>query len=309
MDADLRTRVGALVSRVDALCGAAHVNEVVGGAEDRQAMGAALALGVLHEPCPRLLVIPGTDHRIVRARHFRGRLTCASAAEVLGLPLWSAPRLVHVGVPLNHSVRPSHDRPTTGIRLHRTRHLTALSVDGFPLVAPAEVVACCLTCLDELDALCVADGALHRGLVTKEDVEELLTGRRAALARKRLAKAEAASRSPLETRTRLCLRDAGLEVEPGATLEGIGEVDMLVEGWLIVETDGYEFHSSREQIRTDRRREHRALADGYVTVRLTGKDVADGEATILRIVGSALRGVAHSSRIALPDNRTILRML
>lgn len=296
-----------LLQRVNTHHGAAHWDEVLHSASDHTAKDAALALGLLTEPHPRLLVAPETDPRTIRARHFRGWLTCASAAEVLGLPMWHPPATVHIAVPLNNAKRATAARPLTNVHIHRTRHLTPLTVEGFPLVSPAEIVASCLSCLDDLDAVCVADAALHRNLVTKAEVAELLTGRQSRQSLGRLARADAASRSPLETRARLCLRDAGLVVETGVLLEGIGEVDMLVEGWLIVETDGYEFHSSREQIRKDRRREQRALADGYITVRLTSEDVGAGEDTILRIVQAAIQGVAHSCRVRLPENPEILR--
>ena len=137
-----------------------------------------------------------------------------------------------------------------------------MTVDDFPLVRPAEVVACALICLDELDAICVADAALNHGDTTKEEIAELLVGRYSKAARLRLGKADAAARSHLETRTRLCLREAGLRVETGVVLEGVGEVDTLVEGWLIVEDDGFEFHSSREQFARDRNRDQTALAAG-----------------------------------------------
>ena len=184
-----------------------------------------------------------------------------------------------------------------------------MTVDNFPLVRPAEVVACALVCLDELDAICIADAALNHGDTTKEDIAELLVGRYSKKARLRLSKADAAARSHLETRTRLCLREAGLQVETGVVLEGVGEVDTLVEGWLIVEEDGYEFHSSKEQFARDRNRDQSALAAGYVPLRLTYDDVAAGERTILGIVSRALRGVAHSSRLRIPENRAILRNL
>ena len=105
-----------------------------------------------------------------------------------------------------------------------------MTVDDFPLVHPAEVVACALTCLDELDAICVADAALNHGDTTKEEIAELLVGRYSKAARLRLDQADAAARSHVETRTRLCLRETGLRVETGVVLEGIGEVDALVEG-------------------------------------------------------------------------------
>ncbi|WP_257210552.1 hypothetical protein [Actinomyces ruminis] len=298
-----------LLERVAKLHGAAYDDEVVRGAEDKRVIGAALAAELLYRPIPRFLAIPGTDPRIVKCRQFRARLTCASAAEVLGYPMWSKPDSLHLAIPRNRGVRSSAHRDLTDVVLHRKHRVTPMTVDDYPVVDPTEVVACCLECLDELDAVCVADAALNRGDTSVEAVAELLTGRYQAEARKRLERTDPAARSPLETRTRLALGDLGLSMETGAAIEDVGEVDMLVEGWLIVETDGWEFHSSNEQFALDRRRDQAALAHGYVPVRLTGQDVAAGEDHIREIVARAFLGAAHSNRVALPRNPVITRNL
>ncbi|MDO4901542.1 hypothetical protein [Actinomyces sp.] len=298
-----------LLGRVTALHGAAHDDEVILGADDRRAIDRALTAELLYRPTPRFLAIPGTDPRIVKCRQYRARVTCASAAEVLGYPLWSQPKSLHLAVPKNHSMRPSANRDLTGVTLHRKTRITPITVDDFPLVASAEVVACCLVCLDELDAICVADAAFNRSDTCAEEVSELLTGRYAAQGRRRLALTDPASRSPLESRTRLALRHIGLNVDTGAIIEGVGEVDMLVQGWLIVETDGWEFHCSAEQFSADRHRDQAALAAGYVPIRLTCQDVAAGEDHIRGVVARALLGVAHSNRLLMPENPGIVRNL
>ncbi|WP_233188380.1 hypothetical protein [Actinomyces qiguomingii] len=298
-----------LLERVATLNGAAYDDEVVRGAQDKRVIEAALAAELLYRPIPRFLAIPGTDPRIIKCRQFRAHLTCASAAEVLGYPMWNKPKSLHLAVPNNRGVRSSPHRDLSEVVVHRKTQLTPMTVDDFPLVVPAEVVACCLKCLDELDAICVADAALHRGDTTKEEVAELLIGRYSTKARQRLERAEPAARSPLETRTRLALRDIDLSVDTGVIVEEVGEVDMLVEGWLIVETDGWEFHSSNEQFALDRHRDQAALAAGYVPIRLTGQDVAAGEERIRRIVAQAMLGAARSVRVAIPQNPGIMRNL
>ncbi|WP_247595225.1 hypothetical protein [Actinomyces procaprae] len=298
-----------LLERVTALHGAAYEDEIGLRQEDRSLVQRALAAELVYRPAPRFLAVPGTDPRIVKCRQFRAHLTCASAAEVLGYPMWSKPDSLHLAVPNNRGVRSSPHRDLSAVVVHRRTRLTPMTVDDFPLVVPAEVVACCLKCLDELDAICVADAALHRGDTTKEEVAELLTGRYSARARQRLERAEPATRSPLETRTRLALRDINLSVDTGVIVEGVGEVDMLVEGWLIVETDGWEFHSSNEQFALDRHRDQAALAQGFVPIRLTGQDVAAGEERIRRIVAQAILGAARSDRVTVPKNPGIMRNL
>ena len=301
--------INSLLTRIDALHGAAHWDEVLLRPSDQAVKDAAIAVGALTQPYRRFLVRPGTDPRIVRARHFRGRLTCASAAEVLGYRMWNPPEDVHIALPPNHAVRDSTRRPLAGVRIHRPVELTPVTIDDFPIVRPAEIVACALSCLDELDAISVADAALNRRDTTKEKIDELLAGRYATTARERLAEADSHARSHLETRVRLCLKRAGMSVETGFIIDDLGETDTLIEGWLLAETDGFEYHSSKEQFIKDRRRDQTALTHGYIPLRLTYDDVAAGEKNILRIVGGALRGVAHSSRVRIPENPVVLRNL
>ncbi|WP_182911368.1 MULTISPECIES: endonuclease domain-containing protein [Actinomyces] len=301
--------VSLLLEHVASLHGAAHSDEVAHTPAEQEAVKVALAAGLLHRQGRSLLVALHTDHRTVVARSFRGHLTCASAAEVLGYPVLHPPEEVHVAVSRNHGVRASVKRPLDGVRLHRVLELTPMTVDGLPLVVPAQVVACCLVCMDETPAVAVADAALHRGDVTREEVSDLLTSRYAATARNRLAQTEPGTRSVLETVVRLALRRAGLRVECGVWIEDVGEVDFLVEGWLILEIDGYEFHSSREQIRKDRHREHAAARLGYVTIRLPHQDVMEGERAIVSTVVGAMRGVARSSFIVDPYSPAIARKL
>ncbi len=305
MDLALNT----LMERVSALHGVAHYDEVVRSAQDRSTVAVALSAGMLQRPSPRLLVVPGTDPRVVKARQLRARLTCASAARVLGYPMWTKDCRLHLALPRNHALRPSPARDLSGTVVHRLTQVTALTVDGFPLVVPTEVVACCLRCLDELDAVSVADAALNRGDVSRQEVLELLEGRYCAQARRRLGLAEPATRSPLETRVRLALRALGLRVEAGVVVEGVGEVDLLVEGWLVVEADGFEFHSSPEQFASDRHRDQVALSQGLVPLRLTGTDVAEGERAVQGVVARALLGAAHSNRMVLPEKGGVMRKL
>jgi very-short-patch-repair endonuclease len=65
----------------------------------------------------------------------------------------------------------------------------------------------------------------------------------------------------------------GVSYETQVFVEGVGWVDFLVEGWLAIEGDGYEFHRDRESYRNDRRRGNR-LVEGRLTVlRFSWEDV------------------------------------
>lgn len=309
LDTDSATNddLPALISAVEDHWGAAHLDELPAVLADKDLVNAAVTAGALSLVSRTLLVAPGTDPRIVRARRFRGHLTCASAAQILGYPLDHPPSRTHIAIPADHGFRPSRSRGLDGVVLHRKSTITPITVEGAPLVVPGEVVACALRCLDEMEAIAIADAALARDDTTVDELRDLLTSRYDATARRRLEEVEPRTRSPLETPVRVWLRRAGFEVECCVPIEGVGEVDQVIDGWLILEEDGFEFHCSQEQFQADRRRVSAAGALGYPTLRLTHEDIQAGEEHVVRTVSAFMIGLARSPRIALPKNVDILR--
>ena len=68
---------------------------------------------------------------------------------------------------------------------------------------------------------------------------------------------------------------------------GIGRVDLLVNGWLVVECDSRQFHATWEQQVKDRERDLALAARGYVTLRLTAVQIMYRPAEVL----AALKGL------------------
>ena len=56
-------------------------------------------------------------------------------------------------------------------------------------------------------------------------------------------------------------------------VEGVGEVDLVIEGWVVVELDGYTYHCDEYQFGLDRWRDRRLVARGFLPLRFTRKDV------------------------------------
>jgi len=69
------------------------------------------------------------------------------------------------------------------------------------------------------------------------------------------------------------LEAAGLSFEDGVDIEGVGEVDLVVEGWIVVELDGYTYHCDEHQFALDRWRDRQLIARGYLPLRFTRKEV------------------------------------
>ncbi|MEZ7787944.1 endonuclease domain-containing protein [Actinomyces naeslundii] len=158
--------------------------------------------------------------------------------------------------------------------IHVDRSQGSASPTRFPVQALPEALARFLRChLQDDSPLIALDAALHNERVTAEQIRNLLRGPGSARALARLDRASDRARSPLETLARMDLHAAGLSFEDGVEIEGVGEVDLVVEGWVVVELDGYTYHCDKYQFGLDRWRDRRLVARGFLPLRFTRKDV------------------------------------
>jgi very-short-patch-repair endonuclease len=231
----LDRRLGA--SRWRALVAAGVTDGDLRGAVRR---GQVLALG------DGMYALPGAAPDAVVAARLRGRLTCRSAAVRYGLDLLSPPDVPHVAVPRNCSV----DARDAVV------HRVAVPGDG-PVVPVLHALVAVLRCLETVEAVVVVDSALRRGVVRRRSLDARLRG----------------PGSVIETIARLALRQAGLPVDCQVLVPGIGRVDLVIDGWLVVELDGFAYHSDRDRYRTDRRRTNGLVARGYRVLRFSYEDV------------------------------------
>ena len=116
-------------------------------------------------------------------------------------------------------------------------------------------------CLPLREVVAVADAALRRGIVSPTELEAERPVAGWAQYERLVRAADRRSQSIGESFARVALIAAGLRVEPQVKLAGVGYVDMIVEGVVVVEVDGFAYHSGRREYREDRRR------DRVITVR------------------------------------------
>lgn len=117
-------------------------------------------------------------------------------------------------------------------------------------------------------ALAVLDSALHLRHLRVDDLPALLRLLPARLEPVVMA-ADPRAESGTETIVRFRLLARGLRVEVIVGLRGIGSVDLLVEGVLIIECDGREFHDDETAFGRDRARDLSATAQRYRVLRAT----------------------------------------
>jgi hypothetical protein len=207
--------------------------------------------------------LPEAAADVVVAARLDGRLTCTSAAPHLGLDRLSVPGRTHVAVPRNTP------RPRSTAVVHRTGAGPGRVVQL--LDALEDALRC--RCLLPIEALVMVDSALRAGRIDLRTLRQRFVGPGSVQHRGLLDLADAGSGSPIETVVRLALRTAGLPVVTQVWFPEIGRVDLVIGGWLVVEIDGYAFHSTREQFRNDRRRANLIAERGMVLLRFSFDDV------------------------------------
>lgn len=220
-----------------------------------------------------------------------GRVDCVSRLAELGIFVLDELAL-HVQVPPNGSrLRSSADRrtplgraqPEDGARVH-WRHSAA---EPDATVAPTvEALAQAFGCQGVRATIASIDSALHTGRLAEADVDlvfQLAPERYRAIRGLIDGRAE----SGPETYARLIAREFGRPVELQKHIDGVGRVDLLVDGWLVIECDSREFHSSWEAQQEDHRRDMALAAKGFVRIRVTARQLFS-EPHLLR---EAIRGL------------------
>lgn len=200
------------------------------------------------------------------AGRMRGRLACVSEMKRRGVFVLSVDGL-HVHIPPTSS-RLGQVRSARVHReeLRRAPHPAALSVEPFDALVQA------MRCQSRRGALATLESALHHGLIRTDEVDELFAAlpRRYRSLRRVL---NPRSESGPETLMRLILLSLGCRVDVQVRIAGVGRVDFVVDGWLIVECDSRDHHSSWELQRRDRRRDQAAAVRGYATFRPIAEDI------------------------------------
>lgn len=212
---------------------------------------------------------PDIDPSVREAVRIGGRLSCLSLLSALGV-------FVHRCEALHVQLEPQSSRIRSPQRRSTVLHWSEASdADRFRHVVPiSDAVRQSIRCQTPRAALATLDSVLNLGLMTRSEIAEAMDGLPARF-QALLPLMDGSAGSGPETFTRLILRALGLRYETQVPIPGVGEVDFVVEGWLIIECDSKAYHSGWEQQRKDRYRDLAAARLGYVTIRPLAADVMD----------------------------------
>jgi very-short-patch-repair endonuclease len=231
---------------------------------------------------------------VPNARELAAVLSCGSTAVLshhAAAALWGIrpPTTGDVDVTVTRQLR-----PRAGVRIHRARALDPREVTlraGIPVTAPPKTLLDLATVLDQRSLARAVEEAEVQRLV-RRDALETPRGRRGAAALRRvldLGHEPAFTRSEAEAKLLALIRAARLPApEVNARIGGY-EVDFL---WrdrrLVVEVDGFAYHSSREAFERDRRKDADLQALGLNTTRLTYRQIAHEPEATIALLAAAL---------------------
>lgn len=225
----------------------------------RDHLASAVQAGEIHRVRPGVFALPSLDRKITTAAAHGGELTCADALRARRV--WILPdenKEVHVWLG-----RAGRRHPHTGCACIQHRSAGTAQV-GYASVATALIHA--YRCLTEEAFFAAYESAWNWRLITASDRRRI----RAELPKKAawmLDLARSDSQSGLESLLRFRLHLLGIILECQVDIDGVGRVDFVAGGRLIIEVDGRENHAKPERRHNDLVRDAAASAVGYESLR------------------------------------------
>lgn len=244
-----------------------------------------------------LYTLAGAPAAIIDAVRIGGRLTCVSLLYAIGVFVQAPPALhVHVHPQLSRSRR---RRPKEA-----TLHWGRVAREGLAhIVTLHDAVRQSVRCQGAREAIATLDSILHHGLLTVSELERVfveLPTRFQVL----LTLVDGSAESGPETYMRLILRSLGVPFETQVLIAGVGRVDFVVDGWLIIECDSRSHHEGWDKQVEDRRRDIAAARRGYVTIRPLASALFSDRAGVRADVAAVLDALApRVGRLRAPQLR------
>lgn len=243
----------------------------------------------------------GTAAQVLGAVRVGGRLACVSAAALHHVFVFDA-SVLHVHL--------EHGSSRMRTPQNQRRPLNSMNRDGLllhwsPLLYPTDgteysvglrdALAQIIRCQSAPHAVAALDGAMRAGLIDGDALAAIFAHMPQRFAQLQ-GKVDARSESGQESVLRMIVEAMGLDYEIQVRIDGVGRVDMVIAGVLVVEADSRAHHKEWEQHVRDRTRDRLLAARGFLTLRLLYRDIMyDAEG-----VKAAIRGLLAAHHGARP---------
>lgn len=246
---------------------------------------------------------PGADPASLVAVRAGGAVACVSELRHRGVWVLDL-EVIHVRVPRNSS---RLSRTGESVHRHWDSH-EPCDREGVHVSLISALVQA-FGCLDHRAWIASVDSAVHIGALHPHQLGEL-RARLPAAASQLLRLVDGSAESGLETIVRVIARELGFRVRTQVRVEGVGRVDLVIEEWIVVETDGTAFHDQALSAK-DRQRDARLVERGRTVLR-PGYSliVFDQSAVARQLIGavSTHRKVANSGTKAARARSRLARL-
>lgn len=273
-------RITAITPRelIDRFGGLARGRQLTAFGFTRRHLADAVNFGEIMRIRPGVFATFAASPSVRMAAGHGGALTCAGALEHHDIWVLRKDSVPHVWMGPANRVHHQRCRCVVHFRPGRMKL-------GIADVEDALVHA--FQCHGEEFFFCALESALNKRLIRAADRARI----RAALpqsARWLLDFARHDADSGLESLVRLRLHLIGIDVQTQVVLPGVGKVDFVIEGRLIIEADGRENHQADDKMHKDRARDAAASALGYETLRFDYDQIIDNWPNVVAAIRAAL---------------------
>lgn len=222
--------------------------------------------------------LPGAEPLDIRLAHHQARRTCFTKAEQLGLWVIKAPVQPHVAA--------AHGRPIPGCVVHRVSGPQTLM----------DILRQCIRCGTEIEALTVVESAVVLKHCTIPQLRAEFSARADARARAIIGQIDPQSMSIVETIARYHLRREGYNVQSQYYQQGVGHLDLLVDGLLGLETDGARYHNTPDGWSADLIRDNMLVMKGLWHLRIPAYIVLERPDLMLEWVRVAMERINKGNK-------------
>ena len=231
---------------------------------------------------------------LIQAVRVGGLLTCLSLLRVLGVFVFGKPEL-HVHMRRGASRMRSPESRAARLAGRRERQIVLhwhplLDDPGTGCASVLDALVHAVRCQPARYAIASIDSALNKGLLAVEDLPTLF----AALPERfhvLRSFVDGRSQSGPETLVRLMVLALGCTVDLQVRFDGVGFVDLLVDGRLVIECDSKAHHSSWRQQLKDYRRDLVLAQAGHPVLRLAAQDILYRPEAVLAAIRGLLQPV------------------
>ena len=250
----------------------------------RAELSRAVRSGEVLRPRQGVYALPDSPESWIHAASHGGTIGCAQAAASHGLWVLRLPSANHIWMGAAGTPRSTCDVCVLHWDEGRVRVGEAAPVPN----ALLQVATCC----GEETFFAALESALRQSLLSPSGLIWLRRHLPTSM-RWLVAFARADADSGLESLIRLRLHRIGISVRTQVRVLGVGEVDFVIDDFLIVEAEGREGHAREKERSKDLRRDAAAAAAGYTTLRFTYELIIDDWHLVEAAIRCALARGTH----------------